>query len=113
MAALVAMFAVQTWLLYSPTPPAPPADFTGSDLVAHLVLFGAPTALLWWLWPRWWSVVGMVTYAPASELLQRLVPNRSSDVADAVADLVGVAAGLVIAGLVRRRTGSQETHSRA
>jgi len=109
----VAVLAVQTWLLYSPTPPMPPSDFSGSDLVAHVVLFGAPTALLYWLWPRWWSVALMVAYAPGSELLQRLVPNRSSDVADAIADLLGVAIGVLAAWLVRRRTESQPVHSPA
>jgi VanZ family protein len=109
-ATLVAVVAVQSWLLYTPAPPNPVAEISGSDLVAHVVLFAVPSALAYWLWPRRSVLLGLLAYAPVSELIQLLVPNRMADVADGLADAVGVAIGAAIAGWVRRRD-SQRRHS--
>lgn len=108
-AGLLVALAVQTYLLYTPAPPTPAVALSGADLVAHVVLFGVPAALAWLLRPRWWVAAVLVAYAGGSEVLQRLVPHRSSDLADALADAVGVIAGVGIAWAVRRRA-SQPTH---
>ena len=78
-----------------------------SDKVVHVLLFLLPTlaGLLAGLRPAW--LVGLVAlHAPVSELVQHfLLPNRSGDVWDAVADLSGVVLGvtLVMVGRARRR----------
>lgn len=80
---------------------------TWTDKVVHVLLFGVPTAvgLLAGLRPAW--VVGLIAlHAPVSELVQHyLLPHRSGDVWDAVADLSGVVLGvtLVVVGRARRR----------
>ena len=81
-----------------------------TDKVVHVLLFGVPTVLLLLARPSRVHpalVVGaLAVHAPVSELLQHLVlPHRSGDVWDAVADLGGVVLGvtLVVVGRRRRR----------
>jgi VanZ family protein len=80
---------------------------TWTDKVVHVLLFLLPTVagLVAGLRPAW--VVGLVAlHAPVSELVQHfLLPNRSGDVWDAVADLSGVVLGvtLVVVGRARLR----------
>ncbi len=80
---------------------------TWSDKVLHVLLFLAPTVagLLAGLRPAY--LVGLVAlHAPVSELVQHyLLPHRSGDVWDAVADLSGVVLGvtLVVVGRALRR----------
>lgn len=76
---------------------------TASDKVMHLFLFAAPTVtgLLAGLRPAH-VVLSLAAHAPLSELLQHAVlPNRSGDVADALADVLGVALGVALV-VVRR-----------
>ncbi len=89
---------------------APPSDVPdsppGVDKVVHAALF-----LLLAVTGRWAGVrraglaVVLVVYAAGSEALQGLdVVGRSASVADWLADVVGVLAGLALwAALVRRR----------
>ena len=80
---------------------------TWSDKVMHVLLFLAPTVagLLAGLRPAY--LVGLLAlHAPVSELVQHyLLPNRSGDAWDAVADLCGVVLGvtLVLVGRALRR----------
>ena len=80
---------------------------TWSDKVVHALLFLLPVAvgLLAGLRPLY--VVGaMALHAPVSELVQHfLLPNRSGDVWDTVADLCGVVLGVtfVVVGRGLRR----------
>ena len=78
---------------------------TWTDKVVHVLLFLAPTVagLLAGLRPGW--VVGLVAlHAPVSELVQHfLLPNRSGDVWDAVADLSGVVIGVTLVMVWRAR----------
>jgi VanZ family protein len=80
---------------------------TWSDKVVHVILFAVPTAagLLAGFRPVY--VVGaMALHAPASELVQHyLLPHRSGDLGDAVADLCGVVLGVtvVVVGRALRR----------
>jgi VanZ family protein len=78
-----------------------------SDKVVHVLLFALPAAvgLLAGLRPAY-LLVPLVLHAPLSEALQHFVlPNRSGDLGDAVADLAGVVLGatLVVVGTTRRR----------
>lgn len=83
--------------LYWPTTPdVGPLGFPGLDKVIHLLLFAAPTWALLRLWPRYTSLIlgVMLLHIPISEFVQAsLLPARSGDWWDAVADLVGVLVG--------------------
>ena len=79
-----------------------------TDKVVHVLLFGVPTVLLLVARPPRIQpavVVGVLAlHAPVSELLQHfLLPHRSGDVWDAVADLGGVVLGVTLAVVGRRR----------
>ena len=71
----------------------------GSDKVVHLLLFAALAASTRWrfgaLLP---GLVAVAAYAPVSEAVQALLlPGRSGDLLDVVADLTGVALGWTLA----------------
>ena len=86
--------AVQLMVLYAPRAPAGP-PVNGFDKVIHLSIFAAPVfaALMVGIRARWVLVV-LALHAPISELFQHFVlPHRSGDVFDAMADLSGVLLG--------------------
>ena len=89
--------------LYWPT--AVTSDVPDSDKVVHLLLFAVPTYAVGRLVPGpWWVVVLFAAHAPISELVQHLLlPNRSGDPWDAVADGAGVALAAAML-VVRGRT---------
>jgi hypothetical protein len=98
--ALGAALAVQLVVLYVPRVPVVGAvGLPGADKVVHATVFGAVTlaGLRAGLSPA--LVLGLgAAHAPLSELLQHLVlPGRSGDPFDVVADLVGVALGALAA----------------
>lgn len=76
-----------------------------TDKVVHVTLFAAPAlvGLLAGVRPAY-LLVPLALHAPVSELLQHAVlPNRSGDVWDAVADLSGVVVGATIVMVSRTR----------
>jgi hypothetical protein len=79
---------------------------TWTDKVLHVVLFGAPAlaALAARVPHERWVVAAIALHAPLSEWLQHAVlPHRSGDAWDAVADLGGVVVGVTLAVVGRRR----------
>ena len=86
--------AVQLVAVYAPRGPGGP-EINGLDKVVHVLIFAAPAfaALMVGIRPRW--ALGMLAaHAPVSELIQHLVlPHRSGDVLDVLADLSGVVLG--------------------
>jgi VanZ family protein len=106
LAAFVALVVVQLLAVYWPRVDVQ-GPVTWTDKVVHALLFLLPTVagLLAGLRPAW--LVGLLAlHAPVSELVQHfLLPNRSGDAWDAVADLSGVVLGvtLVVVGTARRR----------
>ena len=79
------------------------SPFPGSDKVVHLLLFAALAATARWcfgaLLP---ALVAVAAYAPVSELVQALLlPGRSGDPLDVVADLVGAALGWTLGRRLR------------
>ncbi len=96
---------MQLSVLYAPTGPGgdPPAY---ADKVVHLVVFAAVA----WTGRRAGIrsrplLVALVAHAVVSELLQlTLLPGRSGDLLDVVADIVGAVVGLVVAGPTPRAT---------
>ena len=100
--------AVQLVVLYAPEG-AGPGLFPQADKVVHLLLFLVPAALAVVAGFRR-RAVGAVFAAQAvlSEVVQAaLLPHRSGDVLDAVADLTGVALGVLVGTLVLRALASR------
>jgi hypothetical protein len=90
--ALVLALAVQCVVLYAPQAPGV-SPFPSSDKVVHLTVFFVPVliGLLAGLPPRL-VVAVFAGHAVLSEVVQGVVlPDRSGDPVDAVADLAGVA----------------------
>ena len=78
--------------------------FPGADKVVHLLLFAALAATTRW---RFGSagvgLAAVAAYAVLSEVVQaRVLPERSGDAYDVVADLVGAAAGWLLARRLTR-----------
>lgn len=90
--------------LYSNGSPDPgPALLPHIDKVAHVLLFAAPVFCIRLLTRKWWPIALMLLHAPASELVQyHLIPHRSGDWLDAVADVIGVILGVVLGDAFRR-----------
>ena len=81
------------------------APFPNFDKLVHSTIFALPVmfALLARL-PLWPVVAVVGLHAPVSELIQwRLLPHRSGDPWDVVADLVGVTLGALAAHLALHR----------
>jgi len=92
----------------------PRVDVTGpvqqSDKVVHALLFATPVIVASCVVHSWrWLALLLAVHAPVSEVVQHYVlPHRSGDPLDAVADLVGVALGATVAWWwVSRRSWSQ------
>ena len=104
-AAAAVALVVQVLVLYAPEVPAAPIGVPGADKVAHLAVFAAVTltALRAGIAPA--PVLGLgVVHAVLSEVIQHaLLPGRSGDPADAVADVLGVLAGVVLARALDRQ----------
>ena len=85
---------VQVVVLYLPVAPGEP-PFQGADKVVHLLVFAVPVLLLLLAGAPVRPVVAVfAAHAGVSEVVQgALLPDRSGDWTDAVADLVGVAVG--------------------
>ena len=111
-AAFLLACAVNLYGIYAPSQPGP-ALFDGADKVFHLLSFALlmATGLLAGL-PARWLALALVLHAVASELIQHwLLPDRSGDPLDAVADAVGVAVGWLVAQPLLRRRQQREASS--
>ncbi|MBM6404345.1 VanZ family protein [Phycicoccus sp. CSK15P-2] len=104
LAGLVLALVVQVVVLYAPEGPGQ-APFAGADKVVHLTVFLVPTVLaLLARLPVRGVVPALAAHAVVSEVVQgTLLPDRSGDLWDAVADLVGVGIGVLLARAVERR----------
>lgn len=104
--AVAVALGVQALVLYLPTPPGPPSPMPYADKLIHAGVFALPVLLAGWLHRPWVpAVVGAVlVHAPVSEIIQHaLLPSRSGDALDAVADLVGIGAAILwVEWIVRR-----------
>jgi len=91
-------------MLFSPATD-PPSGFAVNDKVVHFLLFtalamtgrlaGVSAVLL---------VISLAAYAGISEVLQAALPiDRDGNASDAVADVLGVATGLVVVAVATRR----------
>ncbi len=89
--------ALSAYVFFDPSPPGE-APFRYADKVVHAVLFLAVA----WTGARAGLefralAIGLVAYAIGSEVIQyAFLSDRSGDLSDVAADLVGAAAGLAI-----------------
>ena len=100
-----AAIALQLLALYLPqTPGAEGVGVPGADKAVHVLIFALVmlTGLLAGL-PARWLAPGLAIHAVLSELIQHvLLPDRSGDPLDAVADLAGVLLGWYVASMITR-----------
>ncbi len=85
-------------VLYAPDPGTPPASTPGLDKLVHAGIFALLvfTGLRAGLSPRWFLPVALA-HAVISEIVQAaLLPHRSGDATDALADAVGIALGYAL-----------------
>lgn len=82
------------------------------DKLVHLVAYAGLASLLYvvvaMFWRMTWKThlamfIAIAVYATADELLQDLVPHRTSDLKDWCADLLGAGLSLLLCGAVHRR----------
>lgn len=95
-------------VLYLPGQNVPQAGFEipGLDKLIHVVAFGAPTLAAVVLGRSAAWALPFLAHAPVSEWAQaRFAAERSGDLWDMVADLVGVALAVAAAALLWRRQG--------
>lgn len=87
------------YVLFSPDPGGPTGP-PGSDKLVHLVLFALLAGTTQWRFgPLPARLLGVALYAGASEVVQALLlPHRSGDLRDVVADLAGACLGWLLAG---------------
>lgn len=87
------MVAIVLILCLMPAPPTPPV--ITSDKAHHLIAFAGLS--LWWRWVavRWWSPhLALFGFAILIEILQgTCTANRHAEVADVVADSLGLLCG--------------------
>lgn len=101
---LLTTLAIQVGGLYADTVPGPPPAVPYLDKIGHLLAFGVPAALAWWLGARWLVWV-LVAHALVSEIIQGLFTSaRVMDPLDTVANLVGIVIGVALARAVRARS---------
>ncbi len=95
-------------MLFSPTTPGEPV-FANSDKVVHYLLFALVAGTVRWRFgPARRSLCLVFAYAVLSEVIQaNLLPGRSGDVVDVLADLAGAALGWLVAERLGRRSVSR------
>ncbi|MFC7432828.1 MULTISPECIES: hypothetical protein [unclassified Agrococcus] len=96
--AFAAAVGIQLWGLYAPSTPDGPG-IPGLDKVAHVGMFALAmaTGVIAGLPPRLLAAA-LLVHAGISEVVQgALLPTRSGDAWDAVADAAGIALGWLVA----------------
>lgn len=105
---LVRMFfaiAFSSILFLALKPQPVPEAFSQADKLYHFLAFGVLSGMMLLAWPRmrWWQVVLVLAMLGAGiDVLQSFEPNRQASLADWLADMAGVGAGLLPGLLLRR-----------
>lgn len=99
--ALLLLLVVISWLALR-TGPGPEIS-TGTDKLDHMAAFAAlaATAVLGWRRPLA-AALALVGYGVLIELLQSQIPGRTAEVADVLADAIGIGVGLAVFALAAR-----------
>ncbi len=99
------MVVVSLVVLFAPSGAGAGSPFPESDKVVHLLLFaGLAATTRWRFGPGLSGLAAVAVFAVLSELVQAgVLPARSGDPLDVVADLAGAALGWLVAGRVLSR----------
>jgi VanZ family protein len=100
----VLVVLLSLYVLFWPDTPGPSGP-PGADKVVHATLFALLAATARWRWGTAPAVlVAVLAYAGVSELVQWvLLPHRSGDVRDLVADSAGATLGWLLARHLNER----------
>ena len=97
---------IVAWLLFSPAPELP-SGAPYSDKLGHLGIFALAGAWVAWhepVWPRAWPwLLVLMVYAGFTELVQHQLPTRSAELADGLADGLGLVLGFAALRSLRLR----------
>ena len=98
----VPLILIISWLALSPKPPQQMS--LGWDKLNHLCAFGSLCLLGSLAWPRrqFALLLALLAYGGAIELLQTLVPGRSGEWPDLLADALGLLLGSLATWALRR-----------
>ncbi len=114
----VVAVSLQLWGLYRVAGPPQPLSFPFADKLEHVVGFALPVILILlaaalrrpagWLWPSPATqavvVAAFAAHAVVSELIQHVwYRHRTGDPLDVVADLIGIAAGVMLLRVILLR----------
>lgn len=105
---VLALLVVQVGVLaFSPDPPT--AIDSGWDKANHLLAFAAlafSAEAAFWPLParRWRNGAALMSYGVFIELVQTLIPGRSGELPDLLADAAGIALGLLLAAALWRNS---------
>lgn len=103
-ALLVLLLLVISWLAFSPKPPD--GIDTGWDKANHLLAFATLAVVsalsLAGAQRQRKVVLGLLAYGIFIELVQSQIPGRSAEPADVLADMAGVALGLLLLAALER-----------
>ncbi|MEK8050715.1 VanZ family protein [Ideonella sp. DXS22W] len=96
------LIMVVSWLAFNPKPPA--GATLGWDKLNHASAFAALAfcAARAHVGATGRIVAGLLAYGALIEVVQSMVPGRSGEVADLLADAVGLGAGLLLAQALGR-----------
>lgn len=78
---------------------------TGWDKLNHMLAFTALGLAAWWAYPtaRWRSFSALFAFGVLIELVQSQMPAHTAEVADLLADVVGLLAAVSAARLLSRK----------
>jgi len=99
------LLAAICWLAFTPDPP--PSVGTGWDKFNHVLAFAAVAVCGWFAWGRHRNraagvVLGAMVFGVFIEVVQALIPGRTGEWPDLLADALGIAAGLALAAALTR-----------
>lgn len=102
----VLVLALTLALLLTPGNAVPDTDVPNSDKLVHAALFGLLAFTHALAWPRVRLPIMaliVIAFGAATEITQTVVPGRSADMLDLLADAAGAVLGLVIYARFWRR----------